>query len=488
MPLRLLVPSILSLAFLAFTAAPGHAQELYRPKIDAKAIDSTLRTDWYGLYLKGKKIGYFRTTRARVGEEISESFVLSMKLFSFGQKAEMLITQDLRFENSAPHALVSGTFEQKSGPVAQKTALVRNDKGFAVTHSVGKEITKKQIAPADYNLADAMASEMWIRQGAKPGAKIEYADFDMQDLKTQTQTSKILSSKTSLVGGVEIRYFEVETESSKEKLRIQSRHDDQGRLLSGQFAGIFELRMESEEQAKNTEYSQDLFVLGMAKVDRALGQTGKVRELILEIDGKEGDVFEDGPRQSVAAKPGGRIIKLGKKHGKESKPTQKEIDEALTETAAYCISHPKVKELAQKAVGDAKTPEEKVKRIIEFVHDFVTPSLSANLPNIHDLMEKKRGDCKSYALLTANLCRASGVPAREVSGLLYVGDDQKAFGGHAWNEVVLDGVWVPVDASMRQTEIDAAHLSFGSEYRAARNLLETLGKLQFRVVEVKSAK
>jgi transglutaminase/protease-like cytokinesis protein 3 len=84
-----------------------------------------------------------------------------------------------------------------------------------------------------------------------------------------------------------------------------------------------------------------------------------------------------------------------------------------------------------------------------------------------------------------NLARAAGVPAREVSGLLYVGDDLKAFGGHAWNEVVLNGAWVPVDASMGETEVSATHISFGSEHRATKNLLTTLGKLKFKLVEVR---
>ncbi len=149
-------------------------------------------------------------------------------------------------------------------------------------------------------------------------------------------------------------------------------------------------------------------------------------------------------------------------------------------------ANPKIKALAAQAVGDAKTPEEKVKRILDFVNNFVKPSLRASMPTIHDLMDKKQGDCKSYALLVVNLARANGIPAREVSGLLYVGDDQKAFGGHAWNEVVLGGVWVPVDATLRETEVDATHICFGTESKAAKNLLNTLGKLKFKVVEVKT--
>ena len=141
--------------------------------------------------------------------------------------------------------------------------------------------------------------------------------------------------------------------------------------------------------------------------------------------------------------------------------------------------------MAEEAVGDAKTPRAKVQRIVEFVNDYVEPHLSGSLPNIHDLCDKKKGDCKSYALLFNNLARAAGVPAREISGLLYIGDDQKSFGGHAWNEVVLDGVWVPIDASMRQTEVDATHISFGTQNRAAKSMLTSLGKLSFKLVEVR---
>jgi hypothetical protein len=363
--------------------------------------------------------------------------------------------------------------------------LIRKGKGLEYTYRTGMEVSKKQVAEVDYTLADALASDLWARQGPKPGAEAVFREFDIDDAKIYTLASKVLGTRSSLVGGVHVRYFEVENESSKEKIKYLTRHDDQGRALS-MFMSIFELRLETEEQAKNTEYSQDLFVLGMVKSDRALGPTKKVAELVLQVDGKEGAIFEDGPRQSVVPGPNGsRLLRLGKKYGKASPATESEIAEYLEETNSYPIHHPKVKALADKAVGDAQTPEDKVQRIVSFVNGFVRPTLSATMPTIHDLMEKKKGDCKSYALLVTNLARAAGVPAREVSGLLYIGDDQKAFGGHAWNEVVLGGVWVPVDASLRQTEVDATHISYGTERTAAKNLFNTLGKLSFKVVEVK---
>ena len=102
------------------------------------------------------------------------------------------------------------------------------------------------------------------------------------------------------------------------------------------------------------------------------------------------------------------------------------------------------------------------------------------------LINEKKGDCKAYALLFTTLARASGIPAREVAGLVYMGDDQKAFGGHAWKEVVLDGVWVPVDASSGQVDTDPTHISLGNPRgEGIMSFLNTLGKLSFQLVEVR---
>jgi len=284
-----------------------------------------------------------------------------------------------------------------------------------------------------------------------------------------------------------VKYYEVETKNTKSKITYLSRFDSAGKMLSTNLA-IFELRKETEKEAKNTEFSHDLFVLGLAKIDRRIGHTTRLTELVVEVNGKDGDVLTNGPRQTVVVENGARRLKLGKKYGNEFKVGAKEIEENLAETNAFAIADPKVKALAKKAVGDATTPEEKVKRIVAFVHDFVEPVAAAGLPNIHDLLEKKKGDCKSYALLTTTLCRAAGVPSREVAGLLYIGDDAKSFGGHAWNEVVLNGVWVPVDASLNQLELDAGHISFGEHRAATGALLQSLGKLSFKLIEVQSSK
>ena len=66
------------------------------------------------------------------------------------------------------------------------------------------------------------------------------------------------------------------------------------------------------------------------------------------------------------------------------------------------------------------------------------------------------GDAREFALVTAALARAAGIPAHPVSGLL---QHEGRFYLHSWTELYL-GRWITVDAMLGQFPADASHLSF----------------------------
>ena len=61
----------------ANATAPGRFESY-----EAKDIDAGIRTDWYGVYLKDKKIGYFGTTRSKNDKYYMESFSMTMKVIT----------------------------------------------------------------------------------------------------------------------------------------------------------------------------------------------------------------------------------------------------------------------------------------------------------------------------------------------------------------------------------------------------------------------
>lgn len=69
---------------------------------------------------------------------------------------------------------------------------------------------------------------------------------------------------------------------------------------------------------------------------------------------------------------------------------------------------------------------------------------------LHEVLELKAGVCQDFSHLMIACCRQAWIPARYVSGYLYLGEQQELLGGteatHAWIEALLpSGRWVAID-------------------------------------------
>src|SRR5262249_30016525 len=102
------------------------------------------------------------------------------------------------------------------------------------------------------------------------------------------------------------------------------------------------------------------------------------------------------------------------------------------------------------------------------------------------------GDCRQCALLTAALCRASGLPARTATGLVYVGEAQRGpeLGFHMWVEVRVQGQWAGLEPLFGG--VGAGHLKVTDSawddvqpLASVLPLYRVLGKLKVEVAEVK---
>jgi hypothetical protein len=483
-------------AVLLLTAANGWAeQKPSRLPVQDRDLEKLLGTDYYGVYVLGKQVGWAKIsfTRSDDGEipcylsrlEVSE------KITASGVKTELQILQTEEFSGKPPYTFTGGLSRETDGRSVHEIKLTRTAKGFDVLIRTGDEKVRKQISALDYTLADLTTIILWLGRGPKLGEMITTQSLDFDDLKIDKEVHKLTATKTAIAEGVKVTYHELAITNPKDGSTSLARYDQKGeKLLSMRIAGQIELRVEPERLAKQTEFGGDLFELGKVKIDKKLGDKSTISSLILETVGKHDLGLKLGPCQGVLRNDSGTYtVKLGKAYGQPVEASAQEIVENCAETATYPISHAKIQALAKEAVGDAKTAEAKVKALVRFVSRYITPSYTAQPLTVMDLLKGRKGDCKHYALLLTTLARAAGIPAREVGGLVYLGDDEKALGFHAWNEVVVDGHWVPVDASAGETEINPTHINFGSGTGdQTSNMFAAFGKLSFRVVDVQYRK
>jgi transglutaminase-like putative cysteine protease len=112
--------------------------------------------------------------------------------------------------------------------------------------------------------------------------------------------------------------------------------------------------------------------------------------------------------------------------------------------------------LAKDITKDAKTDREK----LEIIHTYVVNNVrydyqKANslpkgyIPNADSTLAEGFGICYDFAAITASMLRSVDVPTKLVKGYSSYTPVY-----HAWNEVLIDGEWVVVDASTDSIYLD----------------------------------
>ena len=144
------------------------------------------------------------------------------------------------------------------------------------------------------------------------------------------------------------------------------------------------------------------------------------------------------------------------------------LREAVRPTQYLQSDRKEVIDLARKAVGNTRSSVEAVQRIESFVAQYIEKwSMMVGYASAAEVIESREGDCTEFAVLTAALCRAVGIPAQVVVGVAYTNDfaGRCGFAGHAWTQAYIgndaQGVWVSVDAAYKHGGggYDAGHIA-----------------------------
>ncbi len=149
-------------------------------------------------------------------------------------------------------------------------------------------------------------------------------------------------------------------------------------------------------------------------------------------------------------------------------------------------------DLACRAVGDTKDAAEAAKKIESFVAKYIKKgSLSVGYATAVEVAASRQGDCSEFAVLTAAMCRAVGIPAQVAVGVVYVKEWQNlrnCFGPHAWVQAYVGDKWIGLDAAFKSVGLDGygpGHITLdvgNGEPADFFNLVTTLG--QFKIDKV----
>jgi len=469
------------------------------------AEDQGEETEYFALFMEGKKVGYAIQRREVEGEKVTTSVDLKITLSRTGIPVSVQ-TQAITFETIDGKPL-GFELEQAMGIMASKTTATIDEQGKVKVKTGQQEVEFEW--PDGAVMSEGMRL-LHLDRGLTEGTTYNVKVFDPSMMQVVDVEVKVGSKQNVDLLGRVVSLIEVKSTISLAQIgpMVSTEYYDDELRLQKSVMPIMGMTIEQIACSKEFALGEIDILEVVDKMFMAspepLGDVGSVRSITYHLSPMQeaADLkIPSGDNQRVQRLSNGKLILTvepvvaPKGVSFPYKGSAPEALEAL-EPSRYVESDQKVIiDLARRAVGRSDDAAEAIGKIEAFVADYVEDkNLSVGYASAVEVASSRQGDCTEHAVLTAALCRAVGIPAQVVTGLAYVEQWStvvNGFGGHAWAQAYIGGKWIGLDAAFRGTGrggYDAGHITLAAGSGNPEdflNLLNTMGQFKIDRVEVK---
>jgi hypothetical protein len=474
------------------SASPAGADEVAQAVADL--FMQQLGTRWYALYDDDLKVGWARVTKSRRsgffssggGYRIEIDQSATLQINGYGHRFRNSLQMD--FSGAPPFRLTRFKLREDLNDHVSRREIVNTDKDGRLIIVDGDFKTTRRIGVFDYDLQDALAIEQWLRQAPSLGDTLRMTYIDPDKLKRASGAARVVSVENESGDSIPARLYHIEHPLTGLGATASVFKDD-GQLVSRHFRSGFEMQRATESEARAPAPRADLYVRSMPIIATTIGRSDEVRRVEFQTDARTFQLLSDASGQRVRRAPdsdGFRII-LDRKTPFNEAAFQSEIERALEVPPALNDEGASLLQSARLALKGIDDKHRQVERLLTFVDDAVEDSNEIISPSLAYALDKQKGDCSEHAALFEALARAFEIPCRTVTGLVYMGDWAQSFGLHAWNEVVLDDHWHPVDVTRRSMQLPPFYIRFPLDAQKREKLYEHVARMEIKVLKVEKS-
>lgn len=461
---------ILFLSVLACNDVKSYSYD--KPSVKIK---NELKNEYLGLFFQDKKIGYFHGSAYDGLLESKKVFYLYGNALIRIKMEDDVINTILNEEiiiDGLTKKTIYFSYRQQIGDSDLKIKGVHKGSKILVRIETGGSV--QDLEMEDDYIPLASAGFLIWQDGIREGKKANYKVFVEALQKKENLIMEI--GRPKIVDGKKV--FPLKQKLGN--IEIQSEILENGDLFKEESIQGFTMKKLSREEAikfDNELSLYDIFSYSLIPVDKPI--IGNVKEMEVILRGAKNFNVPKTNFQKVEKKEDYYYIKVSSNilNGEEEKIT---LDKYLLETPKIQKNHKKIIELAQEITKGLKDNREKARAIVNWVNKNIKKRLRDKSSAL-EVLNTREGECEAHAMLTSALLRSINIPARIVGGIAY-SIENKGFLYHAWNEVYLDGYFIPVDATFGQFPADATHIKLTDEENM-EDVAMLIGKIKIEVLK-----
>jgi hypothetical protein len=440
---------------------------------EAAAKKAQADDEWSVIYMGKIRMGAIRSNSrdiVRDGKKLIRSESQSMMLIKrFGQELKMNITIT---SEETPEGDLIGLESHNDNPpnsFSKTTGKVVGSELELFIDSAGKR-SKKTLKWDPEMRSPAYQDRMLRENPLKAGESREFKTFmpEMNQIATVTLKEKG-EEEVKLFDGSSQKLKRIDiTQSILPGFVTKTWVNPNGDTLKSSTPGFFGSDMTTYRVTKEEALRQvvgaelDIAIDTLIKIDPPLQRAHETQQVVYVVKINGGDPTKDLPSGNTQ-----QLKSVGPETAEMTVTAIRPPERPTKEIAAPEYSLPnrylqsddkQVIAHAEAAAAGSSKPWEVAVKMEKYVHDKLTKkNFSTALASAAEVAKSMEGDCTEHACLLAAMCRVKNIPSRAVVGLVYA-DRYSAFGGHMWTEVFIDGTWIPIDATLGQGGIGAAHI------------------------------
>ena len=322
-------------------------------------------------------------------------------------------------------------------------------------------------------------------------------DYEEVELFAGRQKKKLLRAEIRVEKIEKVQMPPLIVWLGDDRMPVRSEVDIPGLGVVVRYRTTREIATAAVDPKSMTDIGLNQVVLVKRRIDRPYAATSAVYRITVRGESDPASTFSRDDRQEIKNVRGNTFdlyVKASKAIGVRKDGPDKASTEYTQSSYFITSADERVKQQARNAVGNEKDPGKKAVLIEKWVREHMQVKNHEALATADHVARNLEGDCTEFAMLTAAMCRAEGLPSRTALGLVYADvKDQPGFAFHMWTEVLIRGRWLPLDAMLGQGEIGATHLKIADQsWHDVRTLtplfpvVRVLNRLSIEVIQVEN--